>query len=104
MSTPHQYLSTAQAGEHLGLSREHIRRLIHQGELRAEETVNGFMVDVREVERFEAERQVQRGLREFRSAVNDLAAKARHVAGADALEHTIATLRDEMKRRSAIDL
>ncbi|MHB8647690.1 MAG: excisionase family DNA-binding protein, partial [Thermomicrobiales bacterium] len=99
-----QYLSTSQAAEHLGLSREHVRRLIQQGELRAEETVSGFMVDIREVERFAATRQAQRDQRAFRLAVNDLAAKARHIESATAFGSVVASLRDEAKLRSAVEL
>lgn len=99
-----QYVSTSQAAERLAISREHVRRLIQQGELRAEERVNGFTVDVREVERFAAERRLRRDQREFRSAVNDLAAQARRVEGADAIVGAVAALRDEMKRHSVFEL
>ncbi len=104
MSVSPRYLSTTQAGERLGMSREHVRRLIQRGELRAEETVNGFMIHVDEVERFAATRRVQRDQREFRAAVNDLAAKARRVEGATALGIVAASLRDEAKVRSAFEL
>jgi excisionase family DNA binding protein len=104
MSMSPQYLSTSQAAERLGLSREHVRRLIQRGELRADETVNGFMIEMREVERFAATRQVQRDQRDFRSAVNDLAAKVRHVEGAAALGSVVASLRDEARLRSALEL
>lgn len=104
MPTSSQYISTSRAAEHLSLSREHVRRLIQQGELHAEETVNGFMLDMREIERFAATRQVQRDQHEFRLAVNDLAAKLRHVEGATTLGSMVASLRDEAKLRSAFEL
>lgn len=104
MATSPRYLSTAQTGERLGMSREHVRRLIQQGELRADETVNGFVVNMDEVERFAAIRQVQRDQREFRSATTDLAAKARQIEGATALVVVAASLRDEAKLRSAFEL
>jgi excisionase family DNA binding protein len=104
MPTSPQYMSTAQAGERLGISREHVRRLIQQGELRAEESINGFMVDTREVERFAAIRRVQRDQREFRLAIKDLAAKAHHVEGATAFGRVVASLRDELKVKSAFEL
>ena len=75
MPTPPQYISTSQAAERLGLSREHVRRLIQRGELRAEETVNGFMLDVNEVERQATQRRLLQDQRQFRSAMDDLAAQ-----------------------------
>lgn len=99
-----QYLSTTQAGERLGMSREHVRRLIQRGELHAEETVNGFMTNVDEVERFAATRRVQRDQRAFRAAINELVTRVRHVEGATALGVVAASLRDEAKVRSAFEL
>ncbi len=107
MSTSSHYLSTVQAGERLGISREHVRRLIQQGELRAEETVNGFMVEAEDVARLAAERQirqVERAQRDFRSAVNDLVTKSRRVEGAEVFGSAAAALRDEVKVRSAFEV
>ncbi len=107
MPTSPRYVSTSQAAECLSLSREHVRRLIQRGELRAEETVNGFMVNADDVARLAAERQirqVERDQRDFRSAVSDLVIKARHVEDADVFRSVVATLRDDMKGRSAFEL
>lgn len=94
MQASPQHLSTSQAAERLSLSREHVRRLIQRGELRATETVNGFTIHVEEVERFAAMQQAQRDKRAFRSALDDFASKVRRVEGADVLRDAVATLRD----------
>lgn len=105
MSAPPSHLfSTIQAAERLGISREHVRRLILRGELHAKETVNGFMLDANEVEQYAVQRRILQDQRQFRAAVDDLAAKARRISEAAGVRNTIAQVRDQMKRRSALDV
>lgn len=104
MPTPPQYISTSRAAERLGLSREHVRRLIQRGELRAEERVSGFMLDTAEVEQYAFQRQVLKDHQQFRAAVDDLAAQGRHVDGAKGVQSAVAQIRDQMKRHSAFEV
>jgi excisionase family DNA binding protein len=104
MPTPPQYISTSRAAEPLGLSREHLRRLIQRGELRAEERVNGFMLDTTEVERYAFQRQIFKDQQQFRAAVDDLAARARHVDGANSIQRAVAQMRDQMKLPPAFEV
>jgi len=104
MPTSPHYLSTAQAGERLGISREHVRRLIQRGELHAEETVNGFLLIADDVAFLAAKRRALRDQREFRSAVEHLSAQARAIDGSAMIANTIATLRDQIRMYSAFEL
>lgn len=104
MPTSPQYLSTSQAAERLGLSREHVRRLIQRGELHADETVNGFMLPTDEVEQYAIQRRILQGQRQFRAAVDDLAAQARYIDEATGIRSAIAQMRDQMKLHSAFDV
>lgn len=104
MPTSAHYLSTTQAGERLGISREHVRRLIQRGELRAEETVNGFIVGADEVARFAAVRRLRSGQRAFQSTLKSLAANVRRIEGAAALGSVVTTLQNEMNVRSVFAL
>ncbi|MCA1669729.1 MAG: excisionase family DNA-binding protein [Thermomicrobia bacterium] len=104
MSTSPQYLSTVQAGERLGISREHVRRLIQRGELRATETVNGFMLDVDEVERYASQRRVLQDQRQFNAAVDDLASLARRMREATGITSAVVQLRDAMKTLTPVEI
>lgn len=104
MPTSPQYLSTSQAAEHLGLSREHVRRLIQRGELHAEETVNGFMLYADKVEQYAIQRRVLQDQRQFRAAVDDLASQARRVDKATGIQSAITQVRDQMKQHSAFEV
>lgn len=104
MPTSPQYLSTSQAAEHLGLSREHVRRLIQRGELHAEETVNGFMLYADKVEQYAIQRRVVQDQRQFRAAVDDLASQARRVDKATGIQSAVAQVRDQMKRHPAFEV
>ncbi len=104
MPTSQLYLSTTQTGERLGLSREHVRRLIQRGELHAEETVNGFILDAFEVDRYAIHRQVLQDQRQFRAAVDDLAAQARRVDEATGIQSAVVQMRDQMKLHPAFEV
>lgn len=104
MSTSSRSLSTSQAADRLSLSREHIRRLIQQGELRAEETVNGFMLDASDVERYAFQRRVLQDQRQFRVAMDDLATRSRRVDEATDIQSAVAHVRDLMKLHSAFEV
>lgn len=104
MSISTRYLSTVQAGERLSISREHVRRLIQRGELRAEETVNGFMLDAFEVDQYAIQRRVLQDQRQFRMAVDDLATQARRVDEATGIQSAVAQMRDQMKLHPAFEV
>lgn len=104
MPKSHLYLSTAQAGERLDISREHVRRLIQRGELRAEETVNGFILDAFEVDRYAIHRRVLQDQRQFRAAVDELATQARRVDEATGIQSAVVQMRDQMKLHPAFEV
>ena len=104
MSFSSRQISTAQAAGRLGLSREHVRRLIQQGELHAIETVNGFMLDADSVEQYAVERQIRQDQRQFRAAVDDFATQARRVGETTGIQSAVAHMRDQMKLHSAFEV